>query len=1231
MSNSVWGALERPFDIHKHLASALNDAQYWDDSVSPAQIRTELSSGSPIRSMKWLLASISKGRDVSDFYPDVIKLVGHSDLQVRKLVYTYMNQHCNDAKYQQLSLLSINSLQRGLDDKEPLIRAMAIRAMGSLGLPDVLQIQQLGISKRIIDASPYVRKCAVTAASKLKNIELLDLVVQVLHKDTATMVLGSAIIAFYELTDHAKTEYLELLHPCYRKLCVLLTDMDEYSQVVCLEVLTRYCRNFFREPRCHRHGSAEAIDATRRVVRDATGAIVTIPETTTATTTSDATITPLTPEVVPIRRNQKIIKRRIVKKGFYSDEEDESTEEEVYADTLESVRAPISLREPEVTMSPDPPQQPPDTIDKEEADLDEDHRRLLTAAMPLLKSRNAGVVLAVCALQFYCGVSSVRIRKSMGKALVRIHRDPETQYVVYTSIRRLVRQCPSAFSPFLHDFFVLQMDPPQTRAAKLDILTSLALDPPSIEKVLTELRHYIQWQPQNAKEVEFSCAAISAVGRVAELAKICYTRQSRGSEATKIVLNCLFGLVTVSKVMTDSMIVGESVIVMQRILKLLQPDITPDPRNVRAAATKRILLLLFNTLTKINEFEESENIDDNSDDDDDDDDDDAQVGSHKRWANATAVLPPSASAAAIHWLAEILVSDNCYLENHAIIRIEIARLLAKSFVDLESSEKDQAMFYAFQLLLNTNPPESERRLSERILALGRVDPNTDTRDCARTFSNFIHVSVGLQFDKEALDEPMFQARIDKTASRKSAATVNAYPSYLPFEKEVHYRFGSLSSLMGHKAHASYRPLPDWAAENSPSSIREEPQPAINGSLDTYYRNEDTSSESSELGDDEDSSSSSDYSASDGDESSTGSDDDDYSELGGSDFGSSDNTDASSNAQKVKLSTEGTLLSSFAGNSMQDPVGLLSVGGTIPQSTSGKLISFESPTPPGGLSSDTITNDLRGLVLEQKPTTLEHQDGNKCDFGTWFEVIRPDHSGGLAVRARYVRGETKSKHASSLGLIAGSPTLVVMQFQFENVQGTTPFRHIRIVQRSSSSTSSVIIPSRVLVPEEIPILNVGAEARVVVCINFNDSSDRDGASLAKLEAKSGSGGMPFEIRPRILDLLLPCSRSIDEFDAAVGRMHGFNRLETKVAASASMKGVTQQLLNHSSLTLISPRDGEADKKARLVGSLPSSSDPIFVQVDSLRNETILVVCCEHALVLSPVMNQLKKALKEMTSE
>merc|ERR1711966_452325 len=55
--------------------------------------------------------------------------------------------------------------------------------------------------------------------------------------------------------------------PCYRKVCHLLTDMDEWGQVVVIDALMQYCRAFFKQPRGHKTGSAEKVDLERRVTR----------------------------------------------------------------------------------------------------------------------------------------------------------------------------------------------------------------------------------------------------------------------------------------------------------------------------------------------------------------------------------------------------------------------------------------------------------------------------------------------------------------------------------------------------------------------------------------------------------------------------------------------------------------------------------------------------------------------------------------------------------------------------------------------------------------------------------------------------------------------------------------------------------------------------------------------------------------------------------------------------
>jgi hypothetical protein len=492
--------------LNTQLASALStlgDAQYWEETISPTTIRNELSASDPSnpnsthilqKGMKWLLASISKGRDVSDFYPHVVKLVGANSLEVRKMVYMYLVQYADhDATTRELSLLSINAFQRGLSDSEQLIRALALRVLSSIRINDILQIQILGVQKCASDVSPYVRKCAANALSKLvprcdddmqREIMLQLMKEQFLDKDSSTMVLTSALVSFCELCP----ERLELLHTSYRKICHLLTDMDEWGQVIIIDLMARYCRRFFKEPKALKQGVAELIDQERRVQRRLLRGGQ---RTTTTTKPLMATADRIQYRGVDEKtendnhsrssntgggglkdfvdsnsntgssKDKKKITRRVTTKGFYSDEEDGSTDEEV---DMPSNSTASAMRQPTILDNPMTGCVIPGslsnginngTIDGELKYLDPDHQLLLISSMPLLKSRNAGVVLAVCSLHYYCGVSSIKARSAIGKALVRIHRGRrEIQYVVLTSIRVLVRDCPSAFAPFLSDFFV---------------------------------------------------------------------------------------------------------------------------------------------------------------------------------------------------------------------------------------------------------------------------------------------------------------------------------------------------------------------------------------------------------------------------------------------------------------------------------------------------------------------------------------------------------------------------------------------------------------------------------------------------------------------------------------------------------------------------------------------------------------------------------------------------------
>jgi AP-3 complex subunit beta len=197
-----------------------------------------------------------------------------------------------------------------------------------------------------------------------------------------------------------------------------LADIDEWSQVVVLEVLTRYIRCHFENPL-----PAPLPDSASRDRQHVVG-------------------------TTPSTSRRKVSRR---KKAFYSDDE---------ADSSDGDELQVEEARPEAgsvfSNSVDP---------ATDSRFQSDHKMALRASMPLLKSRNAAVVLAVCCLHFYCGSSDdANSTAQISKALVRILRNRrETQAVVLRSILAMAQLRPHLFAGYVADFFVKASDPMYNR------------------------------------------------------------------------------------------------------------------------------------------------------------------------------------------------------------------------------------------------------------------------------------------------------------------------------------------------------------------------------------------------------------------------------------------------------------------------------------------------------------------------------------------------------------------------------------------------------------------------------------------------------------------------------------------------------------------------------------------------------------------------------------------------
>ncbi|KAG9020815.1 AP-3 complex subunit beta, partial [Serendipita sp. 407] len=98
-----------------------------------------------IDALRRLIAMISKGRNVSEFFAQVVKNVASHNLEVRKLVYIYILRYAESEP--DLALLSVNTFQRDLTDSNPLIRSMALRVLSGIRVAVIGSIVTLAIKK----------------------------------------------------------------------------------------------------------------------------------------------------------------------------------------------------------------------------------------------------------------------------------------------------------------------------------------------------------------------------------------------------------------------------------------------------------------------------------------------------------------------------------------------------------------------------------------------------------------------------------------------------------------------------------------------------------------------------------------------------------------------------------------------------------------------------------------------------------------------------------------------------------------------------------------------------------------------------------------------------------------------------------------------------------------------------------------------------------------------------
>ncbi|XP_054163983.1 AP-3 complex subunit beta-2-like [Oppia nitens] len=524
--------------------------------------------GLKLEAMKRLIGMVAKGRSpdsARELFAPVVKNVVTKNAELKKLVYLYLSRYAEQE--QDLALLSIATFQRSLKDPNPLIRASAIRVLSSIRVPIIAPIMLIAIRDCSNDMSPYVRKTACHAIPKLWSLEpdlkneIVDIIERLLNDRTA-LVLGSAVAAFEEVC----ADRIDLIHQNYRKFCSLLVDVDEWGQIILINMLIRYSRTQFLDPNP--------------------------PRPTTATTKASAAAAA---DIPVLDADHRLLLRSA-------------------KPLLQSRNSGVVLAVIQLYLSLSPQNELNSLIVKPLIRLLHSHREIqlvvlknivtltttTVAVTPVVAngggddgkdkaSLNQNDLTNKCDTELMDKENTDAINQTETKKTKDSDEDEEEEEedeedflkfdttgggrTGYSSSDRSIRQL---FEPYLKSFFIKAKDSTQSKILKLEILTNLS-NSVNISLILREFQAYIM---NYQEDLEFMAATIQAIGhiaaRIAEIAPICLNGLIR------LLSNRNESIVSHSIVVIRTQIINkeESIIsaIIKQVVRLMDKITTPQAR-----------------------------------------------------------------------------------------------------------------------------------------------------------------------------------------------------------------------------------------------------------------------------------------------------------------------------------------------------------------------------------------------------------------------------------------------------------------------------------------------------------------------------------------------------------------------------------------------------------------------------------------------------------------------------
>ncbi|XP_032471700.1 AP-2 complex subunit beta-like isoform X2 [Phocoena sinus] len=118
--------------------------------------------------VKKVIAAMTVGKDVSCLFPDVVNCMQTDNLELKKLMYLYLMSYAKSQP--DMAIMAVNSFVKDCEDPNPLIRALAVRTMGSIQVDKITEYLCEPHRKCLKDEDPYVQKTKSVCVAKLNDI-----------------------------------------------------------------------------------------------------------------------------------------------------------------------------------------------------------------------------------------------------------------------------------------------------------------------------------------------------------------------------------------------------------------------------------------------------------------------------------------------------------------------------------------------------------------------------------------------------------------------------------------------------------------------------------------------------------------------------------------------------------------------------------------------------------------------------------------------------------------------------------------------------------------------------------------------------------------------------------------------------------------------------------------------------------------------------------------------------